>query len=122
MEQYIFQILTGIVGIIAIVFAKYGTDLLKAKIGKEEIQNWLDKVKVVQEWVYSNEMLADLVVRWAEQLHGNLPGKEQFAKAKAEFIRLAAVRGIEVSEEDIDLFIEKSVLQMKLAWNKEWNK
>lgn len=122
MEQYIFQILAGLVGIISLVVAKYGVELIHAKIGKEKIQALLEKANSIQEWVFANEMLADLVVHWAEKLHGKLPGSEQFAKAKAEFIRLAASKGIEVSEEDIALFIEGAVIKMKESWAREWNK
>lgn len=56
--------------------------------------------------------LAMLTVRYVEQVFKALHGDEKLNKAKSAFIKVLNERGIEISEDEVNILLEAAVNQM----------
>lgn len=70
----------------------------------------------------SHKELANIAVNAIEQTYKELHGEEKLNLAKIEFIKTAQAKGLKISEQDIDLFIESAVKEMNKVVKEELKK
>lgn len=75
------------------------------------VTSLLKKKSVVTE-LESHKQLVEMVVNGVEQAYKTLGGKEKLDMAKIEILKLAKSKGIDISEGDLDMFIESAVKSM----------
>jgi len=71
------------------------------------------KKKGVLTQLENNKELVKIAVNAVEQAHNNLGGNEKFNLAKMEVIKLLQSKNIKMTEQEMDLFIEAMVKEMR---------
>lgn len=119
MEQLVLQVVGGIVAIVALTIGFYARKFYLKKLENEDVAYWTAKAQEVYEYLISYEALADIAVRYVENVWtGKLYGPEKLQKAKDALVKLAEDMGLEITIEDIDVLLEAALTRMKEGWAK----
>lgn len=96
--------------IILLALITYLSNYIAKKIGM-----YLDE-KGLNEELNSKKYMADIVVNAVEQIYVTEGGPQKFEEAKDRLLHLAKVNGINITNEELDMFIEDAVKSMK-SWD-----
>ena len=71
--------------------------------------------------IHIKKETAETCVKAVEQLYHDLQGPEKLERCKTNVIQMLAQKGIEISELELDMFIEAAVAQLnaKRLWGEE---
>lgn len=109
MENFIAEITPALLEFVAtVVLALIGWATVKVKTYFDE--------KGVSEKLAQYDYLADLAVQGVEQLYRNENGEAKKEYAKVHFLELLADAGLQVTEMQLDIFLENAVKRMNDAW------
>ena len=92
--QIVFAVLTALAGFFG---AKIKKILEEREIGEEK------------------RKIAETVVKAVEQLYRDLDGAEKLEKAKENIVEMLQIRGIEISEIELNMLIEATVAEFNAA-------
>lgn len=104
--QEITPVILNAVATIVIAFIGYAAKSVKKYFDEKGL------LKQLEHYDY----LADLAVQSVEQIYQNEQGPVKFQRAKEMFIEHLGKRGFEVTDKQLDMFIENSVKRMNESW------
>jgi len=110
MEGLIFDLLTEIVKLTAIVLAGFTITATK---------NWL-KSRFEEQEIKTIYAIVEDGVLFAQQVYGHLDGPERYNEAIKRIESILNERGIEVSKDQLDTMIEATVKALKSEYGDLW--
>ena len=105
MEGLVFDILTEIIVLVAVVLAGIGLSWYRDNVKDEKIR----------------KIIADGVL-FAQQVYGHLEGEKRFEYAKEEIRYMLSNNGFDVSIDEMDTLIESVLKRLKAEYGDNWYK
>jgi intergrase/recombinase len=105
---YLLPLATNLMAILIPIIAGYVITYLHKMITTENIQQIQTQIAIKQGLAYD-------IVNFIEQVYKDLNGQAKFTKAVANFMAVAAAKGINITTDEMQLFIESAVKIMKDA-------
>lgn len=110
MNQFIQEITPVVMNAVAtIVIAFIG-------FAAKSVKKYFDEKGLLKELEHY-DYLADIAVKATEQIYQKENGPIKFLRAKEMFIEQLGKRGLDVSDKQLDLFLENAVKRMNDGWN-----
>ncbi len=113
MEVKLIEIGYNALAILIPVLVTIGIEFLRRKMGTE-------KMKKIQEELAAKKELADLAVKFVQQVWFDLSGPERFEKAAEWLAARAAEQGLKLSSDEIKGLIEAAIRLAKDQFGNEW--
>lgn len=106
---------TSVLVIILPALAAMAAELLRRKLGVE-------KMAAIQRELETKQDLGVLAVRFAEQAYRDYDGDVKYNAAAKYLAKQASVRGLKISEQEIQGLIESSIRTLKENFSDAWSK
>ncbi|MGI6226693.1 MAG: phage holin [Peptococcales bacterium] len=82
----------------------------------------VEKMKHIQEQITAKQQLAEIAVRFVEQVYVDLHGEEKYTKAAEYLSTQAAKIGLTMDAEEVKALIESTLKTLKDEFGDAWDK
>lgn len=110
-KNFLYEALLFLAGLVAI----YAVRWLQARLSVEGLRR-------IQTELETKRELAELAVRFVEQVYRDLHGEEKFQKAAEWLAERARERGLQITADEIRGLIEATLRALKDQFGEEWAK
>ncbi len=115
MEEIFYKVTYDLLLLLSTVIAVFLANYIKKRIGVE-------RVKQIEAEIAAKQELAQLAVRFVEQVYRDLHGEEKYNKAAEWLAARAQEHGLKLTADEIKGLIEAALRQLKDAFGNEWAK
>lgn len=112
MEQFVQEIMPAVLQVLSTIIL----GLIGLAVPK--IKQYFDEKGILQK-LEQYDYLADIAVRAVEQIYWNEDGEVKKVKAKEFILESLDKLGLDITPQQLDMFIESAVKRGKEEWNQE---
>jgi LL-H family phage holin len=115
MEEIFYKVIYDLLLLLFTVIAVFLANYIKKRIGVE-------RIKQIEAEIAAKQELAQLAVRFVEQVYKDLHGEEKYNKAAEWLTNRIKELGLNITEEEVKGLIEAAIRTFKDTFGEEWAK